>query len=922
MSLYNENSLESDRLHIISDVNQIEFGTDQITTFDIVTSTTRTLTFKASVGAETIAYESDVQDQTARIDSIFNNVVQLESDVSGHETRLDIVEGDILFLQTDVVNAKTDIDALDIRLDTVEGDLYFLQSNVATAEGQITAIQDDITDIQNDYLPKSGGTMTGSIGFHASQSFPTLNQNTSGTSGGLTGTSLTGQVTNVGNTITLNNASVISKVLTGYIAGSGTITSSDTILTALQKVPTSASMANYLLLSGGVISGAPSADKLTVVLDDGTPSFNVNTTNNITTISSLNNIHVNKLKISNDGYSEPNKACIFGPYHNININDGVSGGVFINPEGITMAGNDGFQCSGANSSTKFSVITAEGLYVIRADTYNGRVIIGHDNGDANESYSLPSIRGVAGQVLTSNGSTTTWSSFILPNNELDAQNGWILKINDTATGETIWISNSLQTIYDSATAQIITSNARGALTIKNGQTLASDKQLVINNYFDENTFSVSNDSVLLKSYTGPTIVVSSATWLFNQRSNGPGVAPVVQFRLASDYNGNIAGFCSAFNSILATGFSSLNLSYNETTRKFSLFLGYSSYNPLCYIENFYTAFLDITKLSNTSYNTNITYVAPSVVTGYTINNATISPTSSNLPNLTTSALVATSISGTSLTLGGTLITSTPTEINKLTGMTMTTAQLNSIPNLAPIANPSFTGSPRCPNPDVADESDRVANCSFVNTRLVSYAKLLSPQLSGSPTCPTPSTVDNSTRLATTAFVKSSLDLGAKSINFFTLQYDEADSTKGQLPGAPVNSSDTVVGWHKYPLNNDVNATGYLNTGTNEIILPTGTYVINGYLYTWMMDQVCIRLRKTTATASTLVLGGVSEGSSSGIYVSITNFLIGKFTVSASQTIRIEYKYPSGNASYRALGDARTLTGERNIYGQFMFQRVS
>lgn len=50
---------------------------------------------------------------------------------------------------------------------------------------------------------------------------------------------LSGQATGSGTTgitVTLDNASVIAKVLTGYVAGAGTVTSSDTILTALQKI--------------------------------------------------------------------------------------------------------------------------------------------------------------------------------------------------------------------------------------------------------------------------------------------------------------------------------------------------------------------------------------------------------------------------------------------------------------------------------------------------------------------------------------------------------------------------------------------------------------------------------------------------------------------------------------------------------------
>ena len=51
-----------------------------------------------------------------------------------------------------------------------------------------------------------------------------------------TNANLTGDVTSVGNATTLTNAPVIAKVLTGFVSGSGTVTATDSILTAFQKV--------------------------------------------------------------------------------------------------------------------------------------------------------------------------------------------------------------------------------------------------------------------------------------------------------------------------------------------------------------------------------------------------------------------------------------------------------------------------------------------------------------------------------------------------------------------------------------------------------------------------------------------------------------------------------------------------------------
>lgn len=47
---------------------------------------------------------------------------------------------------------------------------------------------------------------------------------------------LTGEATSEGNVVTLTNSAVISKVLTGYVSGAGTVAATDTILQAIQKL--------------------------------------------------------------------------------------------------------------------------------------------------------------------------------------------------------------------------------------------------------------------------------------------------------------------------------------------------------------------------------------------------------------------------------------------------------------------------------------------------------------------------------------------------------------------------------------------------------------------------------------------------------------------------------------------------------------
>jgi hypothetical protein len=65
--------------------------------------------------------------------------------------------------------------------------------------------------------------------------FPTFNQNTTGTAASFTG-SLSGDVTGTQSATVVSNSAVLSKVLTGYTSGAGTIAATDNILLAIQKL--------------------------------------------------------------------------------------------------------------------------------------------------------------------------------------------------------------------------------------------------------------------------------------------------------------------------------------------------------------------------------------------------------------------------------------------------------------------------------------------------------------------------------------------------------------------------------------------------------------------------------------------------------------------------------------------------------------
>lgn len=69
-----------------------------------------------------------------------------------------------------------------------------------------------------------------------------------------TNANLTGEVTSVGNAATISNGAVIGKVLTGYVSGAGTVSASDSILSAIQKLNGNISAAPGTVTSVSVVT--------------------------------------------------------------------------------------------------------------------------------------------------------------------------------------------------------------------------------------------------------------------------------------------------------------------------------------------------------------------------------------------------------------------------------------------------------------------------------------------------------------------------------------------------------------------------------------------------------------------------------------------------------------------------------------------
>ena len=115
---------------------------------------------------------------------------------------------------------------------------YAASALTGLGTGVATALGSSVTGSGGIVLATSPTLVTPALGTPSAL----VGTNITGTASGLTaGTvttnaNLTGDVTSVGNATTLTNAPVIAKVLTGFSAGAGTVSSSDSILTAFEKV--------------------------------------------------------------------------------------------------------------------------------------------------------------------------------------------------------------------------------------------------------------------------------------------------------------------------------------------------------------------------------------------------------------------------------------------------------------------------------------------------------------------------------------------------------------------------------------------------------------------------------------------------------------------------------------------------------------
>ena len=113
----------------------------------------------------------------------------------------------------------------------------------------------------------------------------------------VTNANLTGDVTSVGNATTLTNAPVIAKVLTGFVSGAGTVSATDSILQAIQKLDgndaTNANLTGMVTSVGNattVVTNANLTGGVTSVGNAATVVTNANLTGAVTSVGNATSL--------------------------------------------------------------------------------------------------------------------------------------------------------------------------------------------------------------------------------------------------------------------------------------------------------------------------------------------------------------------------------------------------------------------------------------------------------------------------------------------------------------------------------------------------------------------------------------------------------------------------------------------------------
>ena len=208
---------------------------------------------------------------------------------------------------------------------------------------------------------------------------------------------------------------------------------------------------------------------------------------------------------------------------------------------------------------------------------------------------------------------------------------------------------------------------------------------------------------------------------------------------------------------------------------------------------------------------------------------------------------------------------------------------------APLASPTFTGTPAAPTATAGTSTTQLATTAFVTTAVGTKANLASPTFTGTPAAPTATAGTSTTQLATTAFVQENKLVLATAQN-------STSGTSIDFTGIPSWAKRVTVMFN-----------GVSTSGASDVMLRIGAGSIDATGYTGTISYVT----GSGASASGLLSTGFFLIYSGGHNAVITWY--GSFTLtllsSASNLWVVSGTLGRGDAAGGTMiGGAKTLSG--------------
>ena len=332
-----------------------------------------------------------------------------------------------------------------------------------------------------------------------------------------------------------------------------------------------------IILNGKTLinhDGLQYSSKFVIDANDGLlPCMRVSTVTNTTTIRDIDNFHVDKLKLTTEGITEPNKAIVMNANNDFYV--GGPNGTLISTTGILTKGFDGIQILGDNNASKLIVRNEDSIEIFRISTVSDTAFINNiDNLDVNklkiteDGYAEPnkcmitggdnSIQMGEGTIIGPdlcwvNGYLRSWG---LPNSNKftvsgNTQNFSAVFFNVDTSNNIVTVNNSDLTIKGSNSATKLTikdeslTNALSVNTINNTTTILNIDNVHVNKLKDViNGEGVPYKAVILDEFKG--------------------------FKLRSDPPNDNEYVIMSPEGISVTGSDGVQISGNDTPEKFSV----------------------------------------------------------------------------------------------------------------------------------------------------------------------------------------------------------------------------------------------------------------------------------------------------------------------------------------------------------------